>query len=187
MYNRKELTCAIIFLAVLTTCFPDVTAFIMDVEETYSSEDEVRSLDKNMYHIRAGDDKEVHWTTEVSGNGTIQVFLMKGHIENSTYLASKYLKDHSTEFPVKEYSGSYSVDPKDGDIFTILVWTTESYNVSYEMSIEITDHKGSEKILAGLICLGLFFSVAIVVYLIFYLIKRKKASDLDRKSFENKK
>jgi len=187
MFHRKELTYTIFILLVLITFFPVVTAFITDVEDTYSSEDEVKSLDMNMYHIYADDDKKIHWKAEVSGNGTIQVFLMRGHIENSPFLESNYYESHSTEFPVRECSDSYSANPKSGDLFTILVWTTESYNVSYEISIEISDNTGSEKILSGLICLGLFFGVAIVVYLIFYLIRRRKASDFDRNTFENKK
>jgi hypothetical protein len=142
------------------------------VEKSYNSVDTLQPTELwNEYRITAGSDKKIEYSFEVLGNGTIKVFLIKGHSVN---LHSDYYVVYSQETLTKSYSNTFSVDSDDGKKFTLAVMTDDYVNVSYHAVIKVKDTPVTDYICGGIILFLLLFGGVIIGLILRSRRKRKE-------------
>jgi len=137
----------------------------------------IKSSRQNMYYIDARDGENIEWSVEVIGQGTIQIFLVKGHCNNFSWLDSEYFVLHSETEDVKEYSDKISAGSIYGNNFTILVLTNEPSDVDYNIRISVYEPSMGEKIfdtIFGMIVIFFFIGGGSVIFAIFKKKRKKK-------------
>ncbi|HKZ99269.1 MAG TPA: hypothetical protein VJ326_06745 [Thermoplasmata archaeon] len=155
MAARASLPVAIVLALVLVSSVVSATTYAVS-ENPYRITHTTRiDLLWNAYELGARDGQRIsYWMNVTTAGGCASLLLIRGHDAN---LDSLYYVDYSEEDCVAKYSNSFPVGAADGTAFSVLIWTTSTQNVTYDLVIAVTDpppftlHPG----------LGLLISIAI--------------------------
>ena len=144
----------------------------IDIDRKYSSTDIITLI--NTYDFKLKTSEKVEYKIDVVGDGYVNVFLTT---ENDPNLFSNYIIEYSTEEDVKSYHKTFSNGAKyDTEEFSILILNTENYDVTYEISIKISDDSWGDAI--SLVLAGLLVFCVVVLPIIFvkYMRHKKKTN-----------
>lgn len=131
---------AVLTIAALAVAFappPRVSAVEYPVAENpYRASHTIRlSLLWNAYELNAAAGLWISYSMNVTNTGgCASLLLVKGH---DPTLDSVYYSDDSRESCASAYRNTFPVGPADGTSFRVLIWTEQTENVTYDVTIEV--------------------------------------------------
>ena len=167
----------IIALSLLFVLSSNISAFKIDVEGNYSSNDVLVPGDQNIYYIDLKDEDVVKWSLIVDGNGTVQIFFLEEHKPTFNWVMDEFDVQHSSFDDKKEYSDELSASSRTGYKFTILVQTNENENVTYHMKIDVDHSTKPEKSISDYV-VEIFISIGTIVLVLGYFFRRRISCSL---------
>ena len=178
MIQKK--VCLFILFSLLFFPVHMANASTVDVDLKYSSVDVLTTEESsNIYHFGVNSFDKVHYNVSIIGNGTFKLYLSEGRVDFHHY----YDKEYSSAGDVREFKSSFEGKKYFSGAFTIFIESSEDYNITYHISIEIEEH---EPISLNIIC-----NACIIIIIGFFLFRyswRKREPNVKkRKAKEMKK
>ena len=115
--------------------------------------------------------KWMGFDVKVIGNGSVQVFFLRGHTDSP----AGFIEEHSSYQNTTRFTSVYWFGEDDGEKFTVLVKTEEDFNVSYEILIKTFKEESSywNVVLGGVILLG------IIAFVVFFVWRQRMFTEED--------